>query len=81
MSNINNLINAIADGNAVETESSFNAAIAEKISARLDDMRATVAQSMFNQPTAVVEEEVSIDEEGLSEEEIAEAKKKKMEKC
>jgi hypothetical protein len=81
MSNINNLINAIADGNAVETESSFNAAIAEKISARLDDMRATVAQSMFNQPAAVVEEEVSIDEEGLSEEEIAEAKKKKMEKC
>jgi type IV secretory pathway ATPase VirB11/archaellum biosynthesis ATPase len=81
MSNINNLINAIADGNAVETESSFNAAIAEKISARLDNMRASVAQSMFNQPEAVVEEEVQIDEEGLSEEEIAEAKKKKMEKC
>jgi hypothetical protein len=81
MSNISNLINAIADGNAVETESSFNAAIAEKISARLDSMRATVAQSMFKQPEAVVEEEVAIDEEGLSEEEIAEAKKKKMEKC
>jgi len=80
MSNINNLINAIADGNAMETESSFNAAIAEKISARLDDMRANVAQGMFKTQEAV-EEEVTIDEEGLSEEEIAEAKKKKMEKC
>ena len=81
MSHTKDLINAISAGNALETESSFNAAIAEKIAARLDDMRQTVAQNMFRTPEAVVEEEVSIDEEGLSEEEIAEAKKKKMEKC
>lgn len=80
MSHTKDLINAIDSGNAMETESSFNAAIAEKIAARLDDMRANIAQNMFKTPEAVVEE-VSTEYEGLSEEEIAEAKKKKMEKC
>jgi hypothetical protein len=47
MSNTRNLIDAIADGNALETESSFNAAIAEKIAGRLDTMRQEVAQNMF----------------------------------
>ncbi len=42
------LINAIANGNAVATEDAFNAAMAEKISARLDDLRVRVAQNMFN---------------------------------
>ena len=84
MSHTKDLINAIAAGNALETESSFNAAIAEKIAGRLDDMRVSVAQNMFKTPEAVVEEGKSttdVDETGLSEEEIAEAKKKKMEKC
>jgi len=73
MSNTRNLIDAIADGNALETESSFNAAIAEKIAASLDDMRQTVAQNMFRTPEAIVEEEFEyISEEeylNLSEEE------------
>lgn len=43
------LINAISNGNAVDTEAAFNAAMAEKISAKLDDMRADVAKSMFTQ--------------------------------
>ena len=47
MSNVKNLIDAIADGNALETESSFNAAIAEKISSRLETMRTDVASNMF----------------------------------
>lgn len=44
---VHNLINAIASGNALETEAAFNAAMAEKISARLDDMRIDVAQGLF----------------------------------
>jgi hypothetical protein len=42
------LINAIASGDAVATEDAFNASMAEKISARLDDLRVRVAQNMFN---------------------------------
>lgn len=42
------LINSIASGDAVATENAFNAAMAEKISAKLDDLRVTIAQNMFN---------------------------------
>ncbi len=42
------LINAISQGNAVETEAALNAAMSEKISAKLDDLRVSVAQAMFN---------------------------------
>jgi len=48
------LINAISNGNAVEIETSFNAAMAEKVAAKLDDMRVNVAHAMFN--AQVVEE-------------------------
>jgi hypothetical protein len=41
------LIDAISKGDAVATENAFNAAMAEKISVKLDDMRANVAASMF----------------------------------
>jgi hypothetical protein len=41
------LINAIIAGDATEIENSFNDAMAEKISVRLDDMRQEVAASMF----------------------------------
>jgi hypothetical protein len=44
------LINAIASGDAVATENAFNASMAEKISAKLDDMRINVAHRMFNAP-------------------------------
>jgi type IV secretory pathway ATPase VirB11/archaellum biosynthesis ATPase len=53
MSNVKNLIDAISTGNALETESSFNIAMAEKISSRLETMRAEVAQNMFKEPEAV----------------------------
>jgi hypothetical protein len=54
------LINAIASGDAVATENAFNASMAEKISAKLDDLRVTVAQNMFN---AVAPQEESGTEE------------------
>jgi hypothetical protein len=52
MSNVKSLIDAISTGNALETESSFNTAMAEKISSRLETMRAEVAQNMFKIPQA-----------------------------
>ena len=42
-----NLVYAIADGDASGTQNAFAAAMAEKLSTRLDTMRAEVAQSMF----------------------------------
>ena len=69
------LISAIAKGDATATENAFNAAMSEKISAKLDDMRISVAQSMFNVQEPVVEEEVEFtaeEWEALSEEEQAE---------
>jgi hypothetical protein len=44
-----NLIQAIANGDAMETEQAFATAMAEKLSVKLDDMRGGIAQSMFNQ--------------------------------
>lgn len=52
---IKNLISAIATGNAIDTESAFNSAMAEKISTRLDTMRQEVAQGMFKQVETAVE--------------------------
>lgn len=45
--NIQDLVNAMLTKDASKTESAFQAAMAEKISAKLDDMRQTVAQNMF----------------------------------
>lgn len=61
------LINAIISGEAIEIENAFNATMAEKISARLDDMRQDVAQNLFKapEPEAVVEEEVELTEEEI----------------
>ena len=55
------LINAIATGDAVATEDAFNAAMAEKISAKLDDLRVTVAHNMFN--AVAPQEEPSAEEQ------------------
>jgi hypothetical protein len=44
-----NLVNAIRTGDAMETESAFATAMAEKLSTKIEDMRQSVAQSMFNQ--------------------------------
>ena len=44
---VQNLIQSIANGDAIETESAFSAAMAEKLSVKLDDMRVNIAQNMF----------------------------------
>ena len=53
---IQNLVSAIASGNAIETENAFGAAMAEKLSSKLEDMRQGIAQSMFVTPEPVVEQ-------------------------
>ena len=46
---VKDLIDAIASGSATETQAAFSQVMAEKISARLDDMRVEVAQGMFQE--------------------------------
>ena len=67
---VQNLVQAIKAGDALETENAFANAMAEKLSTRLDDMRQSVAQSMFTQPEEVVEESYISEEDynNLSEE-------------
>lgn len=50
---VKNLIDAIAAGNAIETEQAFGAAMAEKLAGKLDDMRMNIAQGMFNRQEQV----------------------------
>jgi hypothetical protein len=52
-----NLIQAMANGDALETEQAFGAAMAEKLAVKLDDMRTGIAQNMFNAQEPVVEQE------------------------
>jgi predicted DNA-binding protein len=52
---IKGLINAIAQGDSLAIEDTFNAVMASKISERLDDMRVEVAHGMFG---SVVEESI-----------------------
>lgn len=54
--NVKDLISAIASGDALETEQAFNAAMAEKISAKMDDMRIQVASTMFSASTDITDE-------------------------
>jgi hypothetical protein len=61
--NVYNLVQAIKDGNALETENAFSAALAEKLSGKMEVMRQEVAQSMFTQPEEVTEEVIAISEE------------------
>ena len=53
---VQNLINAIAEGDSVGIESAFNQEMATRISDRLDDMRVDVARNMFR--TESVQEEL-----------------------
>ena len=53
---VQNLINAIAEGDSVGIESAFNQEMATRISDRLEDMRIDVARNMFR--TESVQEEL-----------------------
>ena len=60
---VHNLVDAIASGDALGTQNAFAAAMAEKLSTRLDTMRADVAQSMFTQVTEVEAEPVESEQQ------------------
>jgi hypothetical protein len=61
---VNNLVDAIKSGDALATEQAFAAAMAEKLSAKIDDMRQAVASNMFAQRRAaqMANEETDLDE-------------------
>jgi hypothetical protein len=44
---VKDLIDAIASGDSLAIDAAFNSEMASRISERLDDMRADVAQNMF----------------------------------
>lgn len=82
--NIKNLVDAMMAKDANGTQAAFQAAMAEKISAKLDDMRTSMAQSMFKtqaEPPAsvpVVEEDLDVDAiDSLTEEQLDEVLTKK----
>ena len=56
MDSVRNLVDALIDGDSIQIQNSFNAAVSEKISSALDDYRVQVAQNMFN-PELELEEE------------------------
>jgi hypothetical protein len=63
------LISAIVSGNAIGTENSFGAAMAEKLAGKLDAMRQDIAQNMFVSEEETENELVAEDLEWISEEE------------
>jgi hypothetical protein len=69
---VKNLIDAIASGDSLAIDAAFNSEMANRISERLDDMRAEVAQNMFATESVQVDEEAEFDLEGYSVEEVEE---------
>ena len=70
---VRDIVDAIISGDSIAIDDAFNAEMATRISAKLDDMRVEVAQNMFNEAykckSKMKKEEVK---EELSEEEIIE---------
>lgn len=67
---VKDLISAIVSGDAVGTEQAFNATMAEKISAKMDDMRISVAQNMFKSHVTEPQTEEEVSAEPVVEEEF-----------
>lgn len=66
---VKNLIKAISSGDAIESETAFQAAIADKISTRLDAMKIDVANGMFAQQDSVEDEQEVVEQETQTTEE------------
>jgi DNA gyrase inhibitor GyrI len=61
------LINAIDAGDSEAIEKNFQELMADRVSERLDDKRAELAQSMFKDPEATAEDAVEEDETATEE--------------
>jgi hypothetical protein len=68
---VNDLINAIVEGDATKIDAAFNSEMATRISDKLEDMRVSVGQSMF--ATEQVEEQTEETTEEVAVEETVEA--------
>lgn len=81
MSTTKDLINAIHSKDASSIETAFGAAMAEKISGKLDVMRTNIAKNMFNVAQSETESEpvLSVEEEfeNMTEEQLDEILTKK----
>ena len=66
MSTVNDLVDAMVSGDVVNTETAFAAAMAEKLSVKLDAMRQEVAQNMFKPAIAEDYEETDLEENYLN---------------
>lgn len=65
---VENLLQAIAHGDALETEKAFSVAMAEKLAPMLDARRVEVAQSMFASQQETVSEAKKDDEDEMEDE-------------
>jgi hypothetical protein len=65
MSDVNDLINALSQGDMVKANDTFSAIMSDKINSSLDDSRIQMAQDIMGVPEEVeeVEAEVEIDDE------------------
>jgi hypothetical protein len=76
---VNDLINAIVEGDATKIDAAFNSEMAIRISDKLEDMRVSVGQSMFateqveEQTEEVAEEQTEETTEEIAVEETVEA--------
>lgn len=57
MSNVNELIDAIIDGDTINIQNQFNAEMSERLSSVLDVYRTEVAKSLFKPSQEVAEQE------------------------
>lgn len=61
MSGLNDLIDAIIDGDTIEIQNRFNSEMADRLSSVLDVYKTEVAKNLFSDQT--VEQEVELEEE------------------
>ena len=62
MENITNLLNKIADDDAVSTQKEFDKVLADKIAIALDKKKKEVSKNLFDDPLGVEAEEETEDE-------------------
>ena len=62
MENVTNLLNKIADGDAVSTQKEFEKILANKLTNALDKKKKEVSKNLFDDPLGVGAEEETEDE-------------------
>jgi len=62
MENVTNLLNKIADGDAVSTQKEFEKILADKLTNALDKKKKEVSKNLFDDPLGVGAEEETEDE-------------------